>query len=179
MSRRRVAVIALCLAPPLMLAAAAGVMHSVGLTGVDSAAHAYKIEQLRHGLGALFWDSFWYGGTYGVVGYGLLYYLCALIVPGVVLVVIAAGALPLLFHQYMRKAYGVGSLLPAAARCCWLMAARRGRPWPPGWRSSATLWRCWWAASSLSPTLQRGLRRGAPHWCSWPGWLPSWRRGSR
>jgi len=82
---------------------------------VDAAAHAYKIDQLRHGLGAIFWDSSWYGGTYSVVDYGPLYYLCALVVPGIVLVVLAAGSLPLLAHLYLRRTYGVTGYLPAAA----------------------------------------------------------------
>ncbi len=115
MSRRGVALLALGLGPLLLLAAVAGAMHAAGLTGVDAAAHAYKIEQLRHGLGALFWDSFWYGGTYGVIGYGPFFYLCALLLPGVVLVVLAAGSLPLLTHLYLRRAYGVTSYLPAIA----------------------------------------------------------------
>ena len=113
MSRRSVALLALGLVPPVLLAVTAGAMHLAGLTGVDAAAHAYKIDQLRHGLGALFWDSSWYGGTYGVIDYGPFYYLCALLVPGVVLVVLAAGSLPLLTHLYLRRTYGVTSYLPA------------------------------------------------------------------
>jgi len=114
-SRRGAALLALGLAPPLLLAAVAGAMHGAGVVGVDAAAHAYKIDQLRHGLGALFWDSSWYGGTYGVIDYGPFYYLSALLLPGVVLVVLAAGSLPLLTHLYLRRTYRVTSYLPAIA----------------------------------------------------------------
>ena len=114
-SRQSAALLALALLPPLLLAAVALAMHVAGLSGVDAAAHAYKIDQLRHSLGAIFWDSSWYGGTYSVVDYGPLYYLCALVVPGIVLVVLAAGSLPLLAHLYLRRTYGVTSYLPAAA----------------------------------------------------------------
>jgi hypothetical protein len=114
-SRRGVPLLALGLVPPLLLAAVALAMHAAGLSGVDAAAHAYKIDQLRHGLGAIFWDSSWYGGTYGVIDYGPLYYLCALVVPGIVLVVLAAGSLPLLTHLYLKRTYGVISYLPAIA----------------------------------------------------------------
>jgi hypothetical protein len=115
MSRRGVALFALGLVPALLLAAVAGGMHVAGLTGVDAAAHAYKIDQLRRGLGALFWDSSWYGGTYSVIDYGPFYYLCALVVPGVVLVVLAAGSLPLLTHLYLRHTYGARGYLPPVA----------------------------------------------------------------
>ena len=99
--------------PPVLLAAVALAMHLAGLSGVDAAAHAYKIDQLRHGLGAIFWDSSWYGGAYSVIDYGPLYYLCALVVPGIVVVVLAAGSLPLLTHLYLRRTYGVAGYLPA------------------------------------------------------------------
>jgi hypothetical protein len=114
-NRRVAALLALGLLPPLLLAAVAVAMHAAGLSGVDAAAHAYKIDQLRHGLGAVFWDSFWYGGSYSAIDYGPVYYLCALVVPGIVLVVLAAGSLPLLTYLYLRRAYDVTSYLPAAA----------------------------------------------------------------
>jgi hypothetical protein len=114
-SRRGVALLALGLAPPLLLAAVSLAMHAAGLSGVDAAAHAYKIDQLRRGLGAIFWDSSWYGGTYSAIDYGPFYYLCALVVPGIVLVVVAAGSLPLLTHLYLRRAYGVTGYLPPVA----------------------------------------------------------------
>jgi hypothetical protein len=114
-NRRVAALLALGLLPPLLLTAVAVAMHATGLSGVDAAAHAYKIDQLRQGLGAIFWDSFWYGGTYSAIDYGPIYYLCALVVPGIVLVVLAAGSLPLLTYLYLRRTYGVISYLPPAA----------------------------------------------------------------
>ena len=103
------------LAPPLLLAVVAVGMCAAGITGVDTAAHVYKQELLNDSLGSLFWDNYWYGGVYGIIDYGPLFYLLALLVPSAVLVVVAAGCLPLLLHLYLTKVYGVRDVLPAAA----------------------------------------------------------------
>jgi len=107
--------VALACVPPLLLAAVALAGYLAGVTGVDTAAHAYKLDLLRHSLGSLFWDDLWYGGAYGIIDYGPLYYLIAAVVPAVLLVVLAAGSLPLLLHLYLRRVYAVGDYLPAAA----------------------------------------------------------------
>jgi len=109
------ALLFLGLTPPPLLALVRLVMHLSGFTGVDAAAHAYKTELLRGGLGGLFWDGFWYGGSYGIIDYGPLYYLLAAAIPGVLLVVLAAGSLPLLLQLYLHRTYGATSCLPAAA----------------------------------------------------------------
>ena len=102
------------MAPVVAAAALLAVLHLVGLTGVDTAAHVYKTSLVAHGQ-SLVWDDFWYGGAYGVVAYGVVYYLLARLVGATTVVVLSAGLLPLLFHLYVRRAWGVTSLLPASA----------------------------------------------------------------
>ena len=104
----------LALAPLLAVGLALAALHAAGLTGVDSAAHVYKTSLVAHGQ-ALAWDNLWYGGSYGVLAYGAGYYLLAGLVGTVPVIVLSAGLLPLLFHLYVRRAWGVTSLLPAIA----------------------------------------------------------------
>ena len=99
-----------CLAAAALLASCT----LVGLTGVDTAAHVYKTSLVAHGQ-SLVWDDFWYGGSYGVVSYGVVYYLAAPVVGAQAIVVLSAGLLPLFFHLYVRRAWQVTSLLPASA----------------------------------------------------------------
>ena len=106
--------LALAVAPVVAVAAALAVMHLVGLTGGDAAAHAYKTSLVAQGQ-SLVWDDLWYAGSYGIVGYGVVYYELARLVGAVPIVVLSAGLLPLLFHLYVRRAWRVTSLLPAVA----------------------------------------------------------------
>jgi len=106
--------LALALVPLGAVALALVALHAAGLTGVDSAAHAYKTGLVAHGQG-LVWDDLWYGGSYGVLAYGAGYYLLAALVGGAPLVVLSAGLLPLLFDLYVRRAWGVTSHWPAVA----------------------------------------------------------------
>jgi hypothetical protein len=106
--------LALALAPVAAVAAALAVMHLVGLTGVDTAAHVYKTALVTQGQ-SLTWDDLWYGGSYGVAGYGVVYYVLARFLGETPIVVAAAGLLPLLFHLYVRRAWRVSNLLPAVA----------------------------------------------------------------
>ncbi len=89
-------------------------LHLVGLPGVDAAAHAYKTGLVAR-RESLLWDDLWYGGSYGVVGYGVVYYLLAAAVGAVPVVLLSAGLLPPLFHLYVRRSWGVRSVLPAAS----------------------------------------------------------------
>jgi hypothetical protein len=107
------ALVALAVAPVAAAAALLAFLHVVGLTGVDTAAHVYKTSLVAHGQ-SLVWDDFWYGGSYGVVSYGVVYYLAARVVGAAAIVVLSAGLLPLLFHLYVRRAWQVTSLLPAS-----------------------------------------------------------------
>lgn len=96
------------------VALALGLMHLAGLPGVDAAAHAYKTGLVaRHQ--SLLWDDLWYCGSYGVVVYGIVYYLLAALVGAVPVVLVSAGLLPVLFHLYLRRSWGVRSPLPAAS----------------------------------------------------------------
>jgi hypothetical protein len=115
-TRRRVdpALLVLAVAPLVAVALGLVALHAAGLTGVDSAAHAYKTGLVAHGQG-LVWDDLWYAGSYGVLSYGAGYYLLAALVGGAAVVVASAGLLPLLFHLYARRAWGVTSLWPAIA----------------------------------------------------------------
>ena len=64
----------------LWLAATAGatlvavLMAANGVPGWDDAAHIYKVFLLRTGQ-SVFWDDFWYGGGYGAIDYGFVFYL--------------------------------------------------------------------------------------------------------
>jgi hypothetical protein len=97
-------------------AAVALLMRRAALPGWDDAAHAYKVFLLREGQ-SIFWDDFWYGGSYGAVTYGFLFYLLALVVPAKVIVVAAAGLVPPLYYLYQRDMWRIADPLPA-----WLFA---------------------------------------------------------
>ncbi len=84
-----------------------------GTPGWDLAAHLYKTQLLREGSSVL-WDTFWYGGGYGAITYGVVYYLLAAVVPWPVIAILSAGALPPLFYLYHRAAWGVDDIWPAA-----------------------------------------------------------------
>ena len=66
----------------------------------------------------MLWDNYWYGGSYGAITYGLVYYWLAQFIPGAVITVLSGGLLPLFFYLYLRDAWGVRD--SAAA---WALAA--------------------------------------------------------
>jgi hypothetical protein len=103
--------------PVVALALASVAMYLLGVSGGDDPAHLYKIALLRDGQSVL-WDNYWYGGSYGALTYGLVYYWLAQFVPGAAITVLAGGSLPVLFHLYLRDAWGVRSRAPA-----WTLAA--------------------------------------------------------
>ena len=51
------------------------------MPGWDDAAHAYKVLLLRGG-DSVFWDTYWYGGGYGAITYGFVFYWLAQYVSG-------------------------------------------------------------------------------------------------
>lgn len=114
-SRRGVAV--LWAAGTLAAACVALLMHRAGVPGWDDPAHVYKVSLLRHGE-SIFWDNLWYGGVYGAVVYGFLFYLLALVVPAKVIVVVSAGAVPVFFYLYQRHMWRIRAAAPA-----WGLAA--------------------------------------------------------
>lgn len=106
----------LAVAPVAALAVAGLLMHFFGFPGGDDPAHLYKIAMLRDGQSVI-WDNYWYGGSYGAITYGIVYYWAAQFVPGIVLAAVAGGSLPLLFFLYLRDGWHVGD-----RRAAWLLA---------------------------------------------------------
>lgn len=104
-------------APVAALAVAALVLWLLGVPGGDDPAHLYKTALLRDGQ-SLVWDNYWYGGSYGAITYGVVYYWLAQWVPGAALVAVAGGLLPLLFHLYLRDVWSA----PGRA-AAWVLAA--------------------------------------------------------
>ena len=89
-------------------------MWTHGVPGWDDFAHAYKVFLLRHGQ-SIFWDDYWYGGSYGAVNYGFVFYWLAQYVPAKVIVVLAAGAVPPLYYIYQRGMWHCDDVWPAWA----------------------------------------------------------------
>src|SRR5690606_17645560 len=58
-----------------------------GVPGWDDAAHAYKVLLLRDG-DSVFWDTYWYGGGYGAITYGFVFYWLAQYVSGAIIVIL-------------------------------------------------------------------------------------------
>jgi len=102
----------LLLAPLAVVAGVTLLMQVLGVVSWDAPAHLYKTTLVRNG-GAMLWDNLWYGGAYQVVTYGFVFYWLAKFVNYTVLVVVSAGALPVLFYLYMRRVYAVSSYLPS------------------------------------------------------------------
>jgi hypothetical protein len=104
------------LALALVATAAVGIvrilMYRHGMPGWDDAAHVYKVYLLREGQG-IFYDTFWYGGSYGAITYGFLYYWLAQYIPGPVMVTFASGLIPLFFYLYQRRTWHTDDIWPA------------------------------------------------------------------
>jgi hypothetical protein len=83
-----------------------------GVPGWDDAAHAYKVFLLRRG-DSIFWDTYWYGGGYGAITYGFVFYWLAQYVSGALIVVIAAGTIPVSFYVYVRDMWKIEDVWPA------------------------------------------------------------------
>jgi hypothetical protein len=103
--------------PPVALGLAGLTLWALHIPGGDEAAHAYKTALAARHTGFV-WDNFWYGGSFGTITYGFVYYFVAQYLGGRVVVALAAGLLPLLFHVYFRRAFGLQSKRPA-----WALAA--------------------------------------------------------
>jgi hypothetical protein len=112
--KSRRGVLALWLAATAGAALVAVLMAAGGVPGWDDAAHIYKVFLLRNGQ-SVFWDDFWYGGGYGAIDYGFVFYWLAQYVPAKVIVVIAAGALAPLYYIYQRSMWHIDDVWPAWA----------------------------------------------------------------
>ena len=87
-------------------------MESGGVPGWDDAAHAYKVLLLRDGK-SIFWDTYWYGGGYGAITYGFVFYWLAQYVSGALIVILAAGSIPVSFYLYVRDMWKIDDVWPA------------------------------------------------------------------
>lgn len=112
--KSRGGLLALWLVGTAAAALVAVLMWTHGVPGWDDFAHAYRVFLLRHGQ-SVFWDAYWYGGSYGAVDYGFLFYLLAQYVPAKVLVVLAAGAVAPLYYVYQRCMWRCDDVWPAWA----------------------------------------------------------------
>ena len=83
-----------------------------GVPGWDDAAHAYKVHLLRDG-DSVFWDTYWYGGGYGAITYGFVFYWLAQYVSGALIVILVAGSIPVSFYLYVRDLWGIDDVWPA------------------------------------------------------------------
>ena len=110
--RSRRGLLALWLVTTAAVAVVTLLMHLGGVPGWDEAAHLYKVSLLRHG-DSVFWDTYWYGGSYGAITYGVLFYWLARYVPAALIVIIAAGTVPVTFYLYIREMWGIDDVWPA------------------------------------------------------------------
>ena len=110
--RSRRGLLALWLVSTAAVALVTVLMWRAGVPGWDDAAHDYKIYLLRHG-GSVFWDTYWYGGGYGAITYGFVFYWMAQYVPGALIVIVAAGSVPLTFYMYARDQWKIDDIWPA------------------------------------------------------------------
>jgi hypothetical protein len=110
--RTRRGLLTLWLVSTASVALVAVLMQLAGVPGWDDAAHAYKVLLLRRG-DSIFWDTYWYGGGYGAITYGFVFYWLAQYVSGAVIVVIAAGTVPVSFYVYVRDMWRIDDIWPA------------------------------------------------------------------
>jgi len=112
--RSRRGLLALWLTATAAVAVTTALMQWGGVPGWDDAAHAYKVLLLRDGS-SVFWDTYWYGGGYGAITYGFVFYWLAQYVPGALITIIAAGALPIMYYVYQRDLWHIDDVWPAWA----------------------------------------------------------------
>lgn len=107
--RTRRGLLALWLTTTVGVAVVTVLMRVGGVPGWDDAAHLYKILLIRSGE-SVFWDTFWYGGGYGAITYGFVFYGLAQIVPAALIVILASGTLPVTFFIYQRDMWRIGDV---------------------------------------------------------------------
>jgi hypothetical protein len=112
--KSRGGLLALWLAATAAATLVAVLMARGGVPGWDDAAHTYKVFLLHTGQ-SVFWDDYWYGGSYGAIDYGFVFYWLAQYVPAKVVVVLCAGALPPLYYLYQRDMWHIDDVWPAWA----------------------------------------------------------------
>ena len=110
--RTRRGLLALWLVTTAAVALVTLLMELGGVPGWDDAAHAYKVLLLRDG-DSIFWDTYWYGGGYGAVTYGFVFYWLAQYVSGALIIVLVAGSIPVSFYLYVRDMWKIDDVWPA------------------------------------------------------------------
>jgi hypothetical protein len=110
--RSRRGLLALWLVTTAAVALVTLLMELGGVPGWDDAAHAYKVLLLRDG-DSVFWDTYWYGGGYGAVTYGFVFYWLAQYVSGALIVILVAGSIPMSFYLYVRDMWRIDDPWPA------------------------------------------------------------------
>jgi hypothetical protein len=98
------------LAAAAVTAALAALLVALGPAPADAPAHLYRTLLVRHGV--LVWDNYWYGGSYPLASYSLLYYLPAALVGNTPLVFAAAVVSTLLFGSIAFREWGSAALWP-------------------------------------------------------------------
>jgi hypothetical protein len=82
--------------------------------GVDSAAHAYQLEQFSaHGW--RLWDNYWYAGRYELVNYSVLFYPLAALVGQLLLAVLSVAGTAGLFASIVVRQWGPSARWSARA----------------------------------------------------------------
>jgi hypothetical protein len=79
----------------------------------DAAAHLYRAELV--GDGVLVWDDLWYGGSYPLFSYSLLYYFPAALVGNEAVVLLAVVAAAVLFAAVAIGEWGADARWPSRA----------------------------------------------------------------
>ena len=97
----------------LVTALVALLLVALGPAPGDAPAHLYRTLLVHDG--ALLWDNLWYAGNYPLASYSLLYYLPAVVVGNLPLVVAAAVASTVLFCSIARREWGDAALWPCRA----------------------------------------------------------------
>jgi hypothetical protein len=110
--RSRRGLLTLWLVTTVAVALVTLLMELGGVPGWDDAAHAYKVLLLRDG-DSVFWDTYWYGGGYGAITYGFVFYWLAQYVSGALIVILVAGSIPVSFHLYVRDMWRIDDVWPA------------------------------------------------------------------
>ena len=110
--RSRRGLFSLWLVTTAAVALVALLMEMGGVPGWDDAAHAYKVLLLRDG-DSIFWDTYWYGGGYGAITYGFVFYWLAQYVSGALIVILVAGSIPVSFYLYVRDMWSIDDPWPA------------------------------------------------------------------
>jgi hypothetical protein len=95
----------------VVAAVAAILLATLGPPPDDASAHLYRTFLVHHGV--FVWDDYWYGGSYPLASYSLLYYPVAALVGNLPLVVAATVAQAGFFRSLSRREWGEAAVWPA------------------------------------------------------------------